>query len=105
MNLHDLTIKKFHDGLLGKEFTAAEITKAYFERIESRDPEIGAYLSLMKENAFLEAEKTDIKVAKNETITIISQIPIANSSMLVLPKNTVPSFFSFWMTVASYAAR
>ena len=77
MNLHDLTIKKFHDGLLGKEFTAAEITKAYFERIESRDPEIGAYLSLMKENAFLEAEKTDIKVAKNEAISMMAGVPMA----------------------------
>ena len=29
--LHDLTLKKFHDGLLGKEFSALEVTQAYFD--------------------------------------------------------------------------
>ena len=83
-NLHNLTIKKFHEGLLNKEFTAAEITKEYFERIEIRDTEIGAYLSLMKENAFLEAEKTDIKVAKDEEIGMMAGVPMAiKDNMLI----------------------
>ena len=35
-HLHDLTIKKFHEGLLNKEFTAAEIVKAYFEFLKKK---------------------------------------------------------------------
>jgi len=34
MHLHDLTIKKLHEGLLNKEFKAAEITKGYFDYIK-----------------------------------------------------------------------
>ena len=34
MNLHDLTIKKFHQGLLDKKFSAAEIVKEYYNRIK-----------------------------------------------------------------------
>ena len=65
-SLHDLTIKKFHDGLLAKKFSALEITQAYFARIKEKDEEIGAYLSLAEESALREAEAVDVAVAKDE---------------------------------------
>src|SRR3989338_4825594 len=77
MHLHDLTIKKFHQGLLDKKFSAAEIVKEYYNRIEVRDREINAYLSLAKEDAFLQAEKTDIKVAKGESLSPLDGAPLA----------------------------
>ena len=77
MHLHDLTIKKFHQGLLDKQFSAAEIVKEYYDRIETRDQEIEAYLSLAKEDAFLQAEKTDIKIAKGETLNPLDGAPLA----------------------------
>ena len=77
MHLHDLTIKKFHQGLLEKQFSAAEIVKEYYDRIDVRDQEINAYLSLAKEDAFLQAEKTDIKVAKGESLSPLDGTPLA----------------------------
>lgn len=77
MHLHDLTIKKFHDGLLNKEFLATEVVKAYFDFIKMKDPEIGAYLSLCEEDAFLQAEKADLKIAKNEPLDKLGGVPLA----------------------------
>ncbi len=76
-HLHDLTIKKFHEGLLKKDFSALEITQATYDWIEKRDSEIGAYLSLNKDFAIKQAEAADIKIAKNEKVTKLTGIPIA----------------------------
>ena len=77
MNLHNLTIKKFHEGLLKKEFSAAEIVKEHFDYIEKRDKEIGAYLSLAEKEAFLQAEKADLEIAKGESPNLLAGAPLA----------------------------
>ena len=77
MHLHDLTIKKFHDGLLKKEFSALEMTQAFFDWIQKRDPEIEAYLSLNKDLAVRQAEEADLKVAKDEPTSMLAGLPMA----------------------------
>ncbi|MEK7192505.1 MAG: Asp-tRNA(Asn)/Glu-tRNA(Gln) amidotransferase subunit GatA [Patescibacteria group bacterium] len=76
-HLHDLTIKKFHEGLLKKEFSAFDITKEFFDYIESKDKEIGAYLNLAKDQALKQAELADIAVAKNEPVSPLAGVPMA----------------------------
>jgi len=63
MNFKNLTIKKFHEGLVKKEFSAFEITKAFFDYIEEKDQEIGAYLRLTKDLALSQANKIDVELA------------------------------------------
>ena len=75
--LHDLTIKKFHDGLLNKEFSALEVTQAYFRRIKEHDKEIGAYLNLAEESAVREASAVDVAVADGESIGALAGVPLA----------------------------
>jgi len=75
--LRDLTIKKFHEGLLGKKFSALEITQAEFKHIKEGDKAIGAYLSLAEESAIAQAEKVDLAVAKDETISDLAGVPLA----------------------------
>ncbi len=70
--LRDLTIKKFHEGLLDKKFSALEVTQASFKRIKEDDKKIGAYLSLAEESALRQAEAVDLAVAKDEEIGPIS---------------------------------
>lgn len=77
MHLHDLTIKKFNQYLREKKFTALEAVKDFYKWIELKDKEIGAYLSLDKESAYLQAEKIDIALAKNEELNILSGAPLA----------------------------
>ena len=76
-SLHELTIKSFHDGLLNKEFSALEITQAYFARIKVQDPEIHAYLSTAEESAVREAEAVDLAIAKDEQIPDLAGVPLA----------------------------
>ncbi len=77
MHLHDLTIKKFHEGLEKKEFSAFDVAKTFFDYIETRDQEVGAYLSVHKDQALKQAELADIKVAKNEPLSLVDGLPMA----------------------------
>jgi len=75
--LRNLTIKKFHDGLLAKEFSALEITQAHFAEIKERNSELNAYLSTAEESAVREAEAVDIAIAKDEPIAPLAGVPLA----------------------------
>src|SRR3989344_7097943 len=77
MDLNNLTIKKFHKGLLGKQFSAFEIAKAFFDYIEEKDSEIGAYLQLTKDLALLRANKVDIELAEGKKMEILTGVPLA----------------------------
>ncbi|MDO8466552.1 MAG: Asp-tRNA(Asn)/Glu-tRNA(Gln) amidotransferase subunit GatA [bacterium] len=84
MHLHDLTIKKFHEGLEKKEFSAFDVTKTFFEYIETRDKEVGAYLSIHKDEAYKQAELVDLKVAKNESVSWLAGVPMAIKDNLLI---------------------
>jgi aspartyl-tRNA(Asn)/glutamyl-tRNA(Gln) amidotransferase subunit A len=75
-SLHDLTIKKFHEGLIAKKFSALEVTQAYFARIKEQDKKIHAYLSTAEESAIREAETVDLMVAKDESIAPLAGVPL-----------------------------
>ncbi len=75
--LHELTIKKMHEGLLTKEFSAFEIIKEFFDYIDKEDKKIDAYLSLDKDGALKQAEEIDIALAKGEEIGELAGIPLA----------------------------
>lgn len=74
--LKNLTIKKFHKGLVDKEFSALEITQALFKTIKEKDKEIGAFLQLNEAGAISQAEKVDIKIAKGENVAPLSGVPM-----------------------------
>lgn len=82
--LRDLTIKKFHRGLLDKKFSALEIAQDFFKYIDIRDKEINAYLSLRKDEALREAEAVDVALAAGENINALSGVPLAiKDNMLI----------------------
>jgi aspartyl-tRNA(Asn)/glutamyl-tRNA(Gln) amidotransferase subunit A len=82
--MHDLTIKKFHDGLLNKEFSALEVTQAYFRRIKEHDGEIGAYLSLAEESATRDASAVDVALAEGETLGALAGVPLAIKDCILI---------------------
>jgi aspartyl-tRNA(Asn)/glutamyl-tRNA(Gln) amidotransferase subunit A len=77
MHLHDLTIKKFHAGLVSGEFKALEVTQEYLRSIEARNPEIGAYLAVTSDLAVTAAHAADLKVARGESVGVLEGVPIA----------------------------
>lgn len=76
-NPKELTLEKLHTGLIKKEFSALEVVQRIFEKIKESDKKIGAYLSLDEETAIRQAEKVDLKIAKNEPISPLAAAPLA----------------------------
>ncbi len=74
-SLHNLTIASLHEGFRRKEFSAGEITKAYLDHIDSRDSEIGAYLSVNGRGAMLQAEEADLAIARGEDLKLLAGVP------------------------------
>lgn len=72
-----IMIREIHEKLVNKEITSVQLTQQYFDAIEKKDKEIGAYLTLTKELAFCQAEFVDEKIAKGEQIDLIEGIPCA----------------------------
>ena len=65
--------KQFNQGSL----SAQAIMKGYFERIEKHNPTLGAFLTVYKEKATLQAQKLDEKKKRGEKVGRLAAVPIA----------------------------
>lgn len=70
-------IRKLHAELLNGETTAVKLAEECFDTIERKDGEIGAYLTLMKDEAMRAALETDERIRRGEEIEVLAGIPIA----------------------------
>ncbi len=77
MHLHDLSVKKIRQGLLQKEFSAFELTRAFLDRVKKADGEIGAYLRLTEESAFEQASRVDVALAGGKSPGALAGVPLA----------------------------
>ena len=72
MELTDLTIKEAHEGLADKEFSAAELAKAYLEKIEKENKEIFAFLSTSRDLATKQAKEADEKIKRGDPLPCLA---------------------------------
>jgi aspartyl-tRNA(Asn)/glutamyl-tRNA(Gln) amidotransferase subunit A len=70
-------IRELHEKLVKKEITSVQLTEQYFDTIEKKDGEIGAYLTLTKDLAMQQARFVDGKIARGEQIDLLEGIPCA----------------------------
>jgi len=77
MELTDLTIKKTHQGLKEKKFSAVELCSAYLNKIKKENKKIFAFLNVSEELALSQAKKIDDLIFKNKKISLLEGIPIA----------------------------
>jgi aspartyl-tRNA(Asn)/glutamyl-tRNA(Gln) amidotransferase subunit A len=77
MDIKNLSIKKIHDGLVAKSFTATEVTQAYLNEINAKDADIHAYLAHNNQAALAQAKKVDELIASGATISPLAGVPIA----------------------------
>jgi aspartyl-tRNA(Asn)/glutamyl-tRNA(Gln) amidotransferase subunit A len=84
IDLQNLTIKKLGDRLRKREVSAVEITKAYLGAIEQKDPEIGAYLSVNRENALREAGQVDANIHGGREIGLMAGVPMAIKDAILI---------------------
>lgn len=77
MELTKLTISQAHEGLKKKNFSAVELAKAYLNKIQEKDKEISAFLTITENLALEKARLIDDKILKKEKIDVLSAIPCA----------------------------
>lgn len=101
----DLSIRLFHEALLKKEYSAREATEEYTRKIKKEDGEIGAFLSLMEEQALLEASRVDAMISRGENIPLLAGVPFAlKDNILVKGFPATAASRSLETYVASYDA-
>ncbi len=72
-----MNIREFQKGFREKEFSALEVIQDIFKRIDEQDGDLGAYLSLMKDSAHMEAEKADLALAEGKPLHPLAGVPLA----------------------------
>ena len=77
MDLCKLTIKKAHRGLVKKEFTSLELTKAFLDRIKKENGKISAFIEVTEELAFSQAEEADSLISAGKNISVLTGVPLA----------------------------
>nr|MBP9759347.1 Asp-tRNA(Asn)/Glu-tRNA(Gln) amidotransferase subunit GatA [Candidatus Dojkabacteria bacterium] len=73
--LYELTIKEASKLLQAKEVSAVELTKACLARIEEKEPEINAFISITKDIAIKKAKEVDNKRKNSNELSSIAGIP------------------------------
>jgi len=71
------SVSELHELLVHKDVSAAELTKAYIERIHTVDPELKAYLTIIEDQAMTQAAEVDRKIAQNDVLGALEGIPMA----------------------------
>ncbi len=76
------TVASVHEALSSRKISARELADEYFSRIEKRNPELNAYLSLSKERAYEQAAKVDALVEKGAALPRLAGVPLAIKDVL-----------------------
>ena len=76
MNITELTVHELVEKLEKKEITITEVTKAYLDRIEEKEDDVKAFVTVCKEEALEKAKEIDEKVDKGEIKSKLAGIPI-----------------------------
>jgi len=87
IDLKILTIKKAHDALIKKEYTAVLLAETYLREIEIKNPELHAYLGVY-DDVLEQAKKADKMIASGKA-TMITGIPIAIKDNIFYEGKTV----------------
>ena len=76
MELYELTVHELKDKLAKKEITSEDITKSYIKRIESKEPDVKAFVTTTLAEALENAKKVDKKIEAGENVSNLAGIPI-----------------------------
>jgi len=71
------TIDGVREALRSKKISARELAADYYKRIEARNAELNAYLTLSQERAFAQADRVDALVAAGKALPPLVGVPIA----------------------------
>src|SRR6202167_2809850 len=83
MDLSLLTVDQARSAVQEGRTSARALAEAYYAKIESDDPKIGAYLTLSKERAMAKAAEMDALAAKGETLPPLAGVPVGIKDVMV----------------------
>ena len=76
MELYEYSACDLRNMLKNKKCSAEEITDSVYQRIDSTEGKIGAYLTMTKEQAMESARKTDEKISAGQETGALAGIPV-----------------------------
>lgn len=76
MELNKLTITQAHNGLVKKDFSALELTKAFLDEIKEKNKDINAFLTINEDSAFFQAKTIDDLISQGREIPTLAGIPL-----------------------------
>ena len=76
MDITELTVHELQEKLKDKELTITQITKAYAERINEKEKDVQAFVTVLTGEAEKQAEDIESKIAKGEIKGDFAGIPI-----------------------------
>ena len=82
MDFAALTIRQAAEGLRKKDFSSVELTTSVLEAIEKKDNDIGAYLTITRDQALSEAMKVDQLLSDRQEVAPLAGIPVAVKDVL-----------------------
>ena len=82
MNLDLLTIDAARSAVQERKISAAALAEAFYAKIESDDPKIGAFLTLSKERALAKAAEMDALAAKGEKLPPLGGVPVGINDVM-----------------------
>ncbi len=83
MELTSLTASQIRDLVTHKQVSAEELVRAHLDRIEQKDKEVRAYLTLCPDRALEQAKKTDRLIAAGEPLPPLAGVPAAVKDEIV----------------------
>jgi len=75
MELFKHTAHQLHKRLVNKEISAVELTEAVLIRCEAVEEDVQAYITKTRDNAFVQAQAVDAKIAQGQAISVLAGIP------------------------------
>ena len=77
MNIDLLTVESTRTAITELQFTASALVDAFYSKIRSEDPDIGAYLTLSEERAYAQAQRIDALAGAGDPLPPLAGVPIA----------------------------
>ena len=62
MNITDLTVHELKEKIDSKELKVTDIVKAYIDRIDEKEKDVDAFLTILKEEALSKAKDIQTKI-------------------------------------------
>jgi len=77
MEIDQLTVEGTRTAIAEKQFTASALVDALYEKIRRDDPDIGAFLTLSEERAYMQAARIDKLAGRGDALPPLAGVPIA----------------------------